>query len=139
MLKKIVEKKTFDYFESGYCCSEAICKAITEQFGNPTEDITKMTSAFCGGIGGSKAELCGALTGGLISIGWLLGRSSPNQDNQTTKELAITFQKEFEKRFNSVNCGELLDGFGNQENNIKCKEMTARTAGLLFDLLQPVI
>jgi len=139
MSKELVVKKTFDHFQSGYCCSESICKAIAEAFSDQSIDISKTASAFCGGVGGTKEELCGTFTGGLISIGWLFGRSAPGQDNQVTKELAVKYREEFLKQFGSVNCGELLCKFGDQEDSIKCKEMTAKAAGLLFDLIQPII
>lgn len=139
MSKELVEKKSFDYFQSGYCCSEAICQAVVEHFGDQSGDIAKVGSAFCGGIGGTHEEVCGTFTGGLIAIGWLLGRTAPGQELTVTKQLATEFMASFSNQFGSINCRELLDKFGEQDNGIECKRMTADAAGILFDLIDPII
>jgi len=136
MTKASIEKKTFDCFQSGYCCSEAICKIITEHFGDPPADIAKSASAFCGGIGGSHEALCGAFTGGLIAIGWIFGRTAPGQDNQLSCNLSNDFHASFINQFASTHCQELLDILGEQVDGMKCKQMTAKAAGLLFESIQ---
>lgn len=37
-------------------------------------EVIRAASGFGGGIGGSTEELCGAFTGGIIALGFLLGR-----------------------------------------------------------------
>ncbi|MCK5148649.1 C_GCAxxG_C_C family protein [bacterium] len=135
MTKELIEKKTFDCFQSGYCCSESICKIITEHFGKPPADIAKATSAFCGGIGGSHKDLCGALTGGFIAIGWLFGRTAPGQDNTPTNRLTTEYQHAFVRQFGSANCEVLLDSLGEQTDGLKCKNLTAKAAGILYDAI----
>lgn len=138
MTKASIEKKTFDCYQSGYCCSEAISKTITEHFGGKPAEIARAASAFCGGIGGSHEDLCGAFTGGVMAIGWIFGRTAPGQDNQVACDLSNDFRDAFKKQFSSTHCSELLNVLGEQVNGIKCKQMTARASGLLYELIRPL-
>ena len=73
-IRKIAE----EYYRSGqYYCSEAIVKTINEEFrlGYP-DDIVKVASGFPIGIGGAGCS-CGAVTGGVMAIGMVFGRSAP--------------------------------------------------------------
>ena len=88
-----------------------------------------------GGIGGTHAEACGALTGGIIAIGFLHGRTEPGQDVEYARELAAKFSARFVEEFGSANCGILLEKLGRQHNGLKCKKLTAAAAGLLSELL----
>ena len=136
MTRDEVEKTAFDHFDSGFHCAEAIAKTIIELYAeNPNAATTKVASGFSGGIGGTHAEDCGALTGGIIAIGYLYGRTEPGQDIQYAGELAAEFSTRFVEEFGSANCGVLLEKLGKQHNSFKCKKLTAAAAGLLSELL----
>ncbi|MFB3925718.1 MAG: hypothetical protein ACE14T_06655, partial [Syntrophales bacterium] len=48
MLRKELGKKAFDYFNSGFCYSEAISKTIIDQFAdNPAGYPIKVASRLC--------------------------------------------------------------------------------------------
>ena len=132
-----IEQRAFDYFQSGFNCAEAVSKVIAEWYTKePSASIPKVASGFGGGIGGSKGDTCGALTGGVIALGYLWGRMEPNGDKKIVYELASEFRKKFIDSFGSSNCQSLLNGFGEQENMIKCKKLTARAAGILSEMLE---
>jgi len=70
------EEITFEYYQSGFTCAEAISKAVLEIFHpKPYPIVPKIASAFSGGLGQSHEELCGAFTGGIIVLSCLFGRS----------------------------------------------------------------
>ena len=77
-------------------------------------------------------ETCGALTGGIIALGWFWGRTKPGGDKIKVYELASEFRRRFVEKFGSSNCQTLLDKFGKQENAMKCKKLTAEAAGILW-------
>ena len=136
MTKEEAEKRTFQYYQSGFHCAEAISKALTELLGKEGDSYTpKVATGFGGGVGGSHCEICGALTGGIITLGWLLGREKPGEDKAKVYELASEFRRRFVDQFGSSNCQTLLDKYGKQENMLKCKKMTAEAAGTLWQLL----
>ncbi len=136
MTKEEVENRTLQYFQSGFHCAEAISKALTEFFINEEDSYTpKAATGFGGGIGGSHLETCGALTGGVIALGWFLGRTNPSGDKTRVYKLASEFRRQFVEKFGSTHCQTLLDKFGKQENMNKCKKLTADAAGILWSLL----
>jgi len=136
MTREEVERKAFDYFQSGFHCAEAVSKTITELFAQEAcRDIPRVASGFGGGIGRTHEDTCGALTGGVIAIGYLFGRDNPDEEWRDAYERAAEFRKRFTEEFGSTNCRALLDAFGEQDNWHKCKRMAAGAAGILSDLL----
>jgi C_GCAxxG_C_C family probable redox protein len=137
MKKKEIEQKTFSNYQSGFHCAEAILKTFVELYGKkPDPGIIKCASGFGGGIGGSNCETCGALTGGIIAIGWLYGRKDPGDDKRKVFSLSAEFRTLFLKKYGATNCKKLLDLLGEQENKLKCKKMTVDAAGTLYEILE---
>jgi len=137
MKKKDIEQKTFAYFHSGFNCAESILKTFMELYRKePDPNMTKFASGFGGGIGGSHCETCGALTGGIIAISWLFGRTDPIDDKQKVYSLSAEFRNQFLKKFNSTNCQKILDMMEKQNIKLDCKEFTAEAAGILYEILQ---
>ncbi len=135
-----IEQRVFDYFQSGFNCAEAVSKAMVELYSKETHTaIPNVATAFGGGIGGSKAETCGALTGGIIAIGCIFGRKEPKDDKKAAYQLAAEFREKFIETFGASTCRTILEGLGEQENLIKCKKMTARAAGILYTILDGVM
>jgi C_GCAxxG_C_C family probable redox protein len=136
MTRKEMEKKAFDYFNSGFCCSEALSKAIIEHFStDPKGYQVRVASAFCGGIGKSLTDVCGALSGGIIAIGYLHGRSKQGEDINAACSIASEFRRQFIEAFGSTNCSAILNRLGTQKNSLKCKQLTGKAAGMLADIL----
>lgn len=131
-----VEQRIFDYFQSGFNCTEALSKVMAELYAKEMQaTIPCVATAFGGGIGGSKAELCGALSGGIIAIGCILGRKGPKDDKKAAYELAAEFRRKFVETFGSSACRTILDGIGEQEHMLECKKLTARAGGILYTML----
>lgn len=134
--EKEAEKRAFEYFQSGYNCAESILKSIIELHGEEQgTGIPKIASSFGGGVGGTHEDVCGALTGGIIAVGFLCGRNKPGEDIRDAKAIASGFRKQFIEEFGSTNCGKILERLGQQENSLKCKKMTAAAARLLSERL----
>jgi C_GCAxxG_C_C family probable redox protein len=137
MKKKEIEQETFTYFHSGFNCAESIMKTFVELYNRePDPCITKFASGFGGGIGGSHCETCGALTGGIIALGWLFGRKDPRDDKQKVYSLSAEFRNQFLKTFSSTNCQNILDMMEKQDIKLDCKKLTAEAAGILYEILQ---
>ncbi len=91
-----VSKMAFEYHKSGFHCAEAVSKAFMEVYGNGSgNDIPKVATAFGGGVGRTKQEICGALTGGIIALGYLFGRSEPGADWTDASDLAAKLRQRF--------------------------------------------
>jgi C_GCAxxG_C_C family probable redox protein len=137
MKKQEIEKSTFQYHQSGFHCAEAIVKSVVEAFAEkPIVDLPKAASVFNGGVAGSREELCGALAGGLIAIGYLKGRTKPGEDLTDAKALANSLRQQFIAQYGATQCRKVLDHLGPQDNSMKCKELTANVAGMLARLIK---
>lgn len=136
MSRTKVEEMAFNHFQSGFHCAEAVLKTITDLFAeDPSQELPRMATAFGGGIGGTHEDVCGALSGGVLALGYLYGRTEAGADKTDAYRLATEFRKRFIEEFGSANCGKLLIAFGEQEDLNKCKAMAASVAGILADLL----
>ena len=82
--------------------------ALGESLRVESELIPRMATGFHGGVGGSHRWTCGALSGGAIAAGIALGREKPGQSTEEVDVLVQQLLDDFEKRFGSVNCYELV-------------------------------
>ena len=131
-----VSKLAFEYHKSGFHCAEAVSKAFTEVYGNGTSnDIPKVATAFGGGVGRTKQDICGALLGGFIALGYLFGRSEPGADWTDAAESAAELRRQFVQAHGTTNCGALLATFGPQEDMMRCKQLSGEVAGMLADII----
>lgn len=136
-MKKDLGKEAFNYFNNGFCCSEAVSKTIIDRFSdNPDGFPVKAASGFCGGIGRSHEDVCGALAGGVIAVGYLLGRMEQGKDLSKACEVITEFRKSFIEAFGSTNCAAILKSLGEQEKYIKCKQLTGKAADILAEILE---
>jgi len=132
-----VSKMAFEYHKSGFHCAESVSKAIIEVYGNKiSHDIPKVATAFGGGVGRTKQDICGALTGGFIALGFLYGRIEPGADWTDASDLAAELRKKFVQKHGTTNCGSLLETFGPQENMMRCKQLSGEVAGMLANILE---
>ena len=136
MSKEELEKKAFDYFNTGFCCAEALSKTIIDHFAEKPENYpVKVASGFCGGVGRTHADLCGALAGAVLAVGYLYGRTEQGKDLSQTCMITSEFRRQFLEMFGSTNCALILESFGEQEKYIKCKQLTGKATGMLYDIL----
>jgi C_GCAxxG_C_C family probable redox protein len=135
MEREIVEQCACENFESGLNCAETVATTIVEKYSGASSSMfPKIASAFGGGVGGTREELCGALAGGILAIGYFFGRTQPGGDVQTSKDLAATFRQRFLEQYSDTKCRAILDSLGPQENSSECKKLIANVAGMLSEL-----
>jgi len=111
-------------------------KTIVDNYSEKPDGFpVNVASAFCGGVGRTHQDICGAFTGAIIAIGYLYGRTEQGMDLTETSSIASEFRRQFLETFSSNNCAVLRDRLGEQEGNIKCKQLTARATGILADIM----
>lgn len=127
-IRKIAE----DYYRNGdFYCSEAVVKTIIDEFQiNVSEDVIKMASGFPVGMGGMGCT-CGALTGGVMAIGLVYGRSQ-GKDPKVNKamELSAKLYQIFCERHKVSCCKVLTRGMekGSPEHMQQCIAFTGEMA-----------
>ncbi len=119
------------YYNTGLYCSEAIVASIRENFQlDISEDIVKVASGFPVGIGGAKC-VCGAVSGGIISLGLFFGRFAPGDPKV---ELCMKLSNELHEYFrgkNKVLCCRILTSkmeLGTEEHMSQCTRFTGEIA-----------
>ncbi|MEW6262462.1 MAG: C-GCAxxG-C-C family protein [Thermodesulfobacteriota bacterium] len=133
-----VKKNIVAYFQSGLHCAEAVVKAVLESFSRAEEAaiVSRAASGFGGGIAGSQEELCGAFTGGVMALSALLGRSQGGQDLRECAKRTAAFKEEFQERFESLNCGQLMEGFSQSREAYACVRLTAEAGRMVVAALR---
>ena len=135
--KSRASQMAFEYHKSGFHCAEAMAKAFMEVYGNGSDPaIPKVASAFGGGVGRTKQELCGALAGGFIALGYFHGRSETTDNWDDLADMASGLRQKFESEHGTTRCAALLESFGPQENMMRCKQLTGEVAGMLAEILE---
>lgn len=93
-----------------YHCSEASTRAILETlYGSADPILIKVSTSFMGGIAGTSQNICGAVSGGLIVLGSIFGRSEADVNDDLLAKIGKEYLENFTNAFeaNSVNCDEL--------------------------------
>ena len=127
-IRKIAE----DYYRNGdFYCYEAVVKTIIDEFQiDVSEDVIKMASGFPVGMGGMGCT-CGALTGGVMAIGLVYGRSQ-GKDPKVNKamELSAKLYQIFCERHKVSCCKVLTRGMekGSPEHMEQCIAFTGEMA-----------
>lgn len=108
-------------FLSGYNCSQSVFSSYSNKLGINEHDAMKISSGFGGGMGDLQ-KTCGAVTGAFMLIGCKLYNPLDGSSKKKVKESVRKFNNEFEKKFGSINCLELLDCDRNTEEGLKTFE-----------------
>lgn len=137
MKDKEIRRKAYGHFQSGYLCAEAISRTVGELFSEELPaDVLRCSSGFCGGVGGSSEELCGAFTGGVIVVSYFLGREDPGDTLRDCGVLIKEFRKRFLQKFGSLQCKTILKGFNERGKNFGCLTLTGEASVMLAGILR---
>ena len=134
---KEMKEAAYRHFGTGLHCAEVISRTLLEHFlDEPRPDMVRAASAFGGGIAGTTRELCGAFTGGVLTLGFLTGRSRGGETLKDCSDLTRAFSERFRQEFGSLECPALLAGFAAEDQARGCARLTARSAVMLAELLE---
>ncbi|MGL4992534.1 MAG: C-GCAxxG-C-C family (seleno)protein [Bacteroidales bacterium] len=121
-----------NYYATGdFYCSEAVVKSVLDGLEiNYAPEIVAAASGFPVGIGGAEC-LCGAISGGIMAIGYVYGRTEAKSEKVNK---AMTLSKELHKLFVQRNkctcCRVLTKGMtkGSTEHMKQCVRFTGEVA-----------
>jgi C_GCAxxG_C_C family probable redox protein len=140
-----VRQSAEESFASGLFCAESVVLAVAKAEGVDSELLPKVATAFCGGMA-RTCGTCGALSGAIMGVGLVLGRSSAGDSVQPSYTAAQTVIHAFEKEFGSRDCHTLLDGcdlntpegqarFKDQNLSQRCRNFTGKAAEIAARVL----
>lgn len=131
-----------EYFRRGnFYCSEAIVASVRNNLApDMPEAMVAAASGFPVGVGRSKC-MCGAVSGGVLSIGYVFGRTAPSSPTDPksvkTLELANELQQVFRDNHRVLCCSVQTRGMdmASGEHKAQCVkftgEMAAKTAEII--------
>ena len=125
-------------FMNGYNCAESVATAINDNLEDPSPSLPAAASAFGGGIGSTRQELCGALSGACIAVGLVAGRKDKTSDDLTAKAVAADLHAAMLETYGTVQCQALIDQFGPEDRRAKCKELVETMTRMTLDRLKRV-
>ncbi len=135
-----------ELFKQGYNCAEALSCAVAEKCHIESRSIPHVATPFGGGMGGKGSD-CGCLTGGIMGIGLLYGRSDPEDDERKklAYEKAKLFYDNFVDSYGTTRCIELcgvdisteegLKRFHDEGLRDKCGKFVRETGDMLSKIL----
>ena len=119
-----VVDKAAKYFEDGNTCSQSVFTTFAPELNLSKELALKIACPFGGGIA-KTASICGAVSGAIMVIGLKHGRvdAADSISREKCDAIVLELMEEFEQKFNSILCYELL-GFDkdDQQGLVKAKE-----------------
>jgi C_GCAxxG_C_C family probable redox protein len=104
-IRAAIARQAREMLNNGYHCSEAVLLATTPHLvPDWHRQYARIATPFAGGTGGTQQELCGALSGGMMTIGALLGRVEAGVNDDAAQQLAAEFRRRFREAFGDSQC-----------------------------------
>lgn len=99
-------------------------------------ECVRMASVLAGGVGSSRQEVCGALSGGVLVIGGLLGRSRLGEDDKPTLALVARYRERFLAQVGATQCAQVRESLRMPGGLGSCARVVERAAAILLELLE---
>ncbi len=107
-LDAIMEYRSADFHAGRINCAETVLTVMSEYYGWDTPLIPRIATCFGGGVLGCQDGICGALSGGLMALGCLMGRDVGG-DRMPAYEAGQALKAFILERNGSCQCAEILD------------------------------
>lgn len=107
-MSKTSERALELYLKQGYSCSESVFIALAEADGLTPEEINlgnHYAGAFSGGMG--VESVCGALNGGMLTLGRYFGRNIGEERKAEMKDYSAALFNAFVEEFGALDCSVL--------------------------------
>lgn len=108
-----------DYFKEGYNCSQSVVLAFSDLIDMDSDTLARMASPFGGGMGRLR-EVCGAVSGMFLVLGYLRGYDDVH-DRQAKVDLyeeVRTLAEQYRALNGSIVCRELLQGVPHTQGGV---------------------
>lgn len=93
---------------SRFNCAESVLLANMERLGVEGDWLPKVASGFGGGIA-RTGQVCGALTGAVMALGCVMGRSTPDDSFDDLYGVVGELVDDFTSEFGTTSCRMLID------------------------------
>lgn len=125
------------YYKEGYNCAETIFLTYRDYLAPEMDpSMVKLMTGFGGGLG-YHGCMCGALTGSVVALNMIRGRTTSQGSRKEAYELASEFAEKFEEEYNGA-CCRILNPypFRSPEQKANCLKIIQNTSKLLMEFLE---
>lgn len=102
--------------------------------GKTPELLIRAACPFGGGLGGTKEELCGVLSGGTLILGAMRGRASPQEKDEALYALVRQFRERFIAHAGTTQCQAIYNRFPDVRK--RCAPLVVEGTRILMTLLE---
>jgi C_GCAxxG_C_C family probable redox protein len=122
-------------FQGGWHCAEVIFARLGRHR-DPAFDpgLVRLAGGFAGGMV-AGTEACGALSGGILLLGYLYGRRHTGEDEDRCRELVGRFVRRFRSELGGTTCHHFTGGERDPAIHRRCTALVVRAAEILLDVL----
>ena len=96
----------------------------------------RMATGLAGGVGDTRQEMCGALSGGVLVVGGLFGREQEEEDDQKALALAACYRERLLAEMGATQCARLYELVHAPGGLGSCAVVVERAVQILLDLLE---
>lgn len=103
-------ERAVELFKNGFNCSQSVFAAFAGEFGMDEETALKVSAGLGGGVGRAR-EVCGAVSGAAMLVGFKYGATDADDAEAKQRCYAVVQQiiAEFKENNPSIICRELLE------------------------------
>ncbi|HJK02137.1 MAG TPA: C-GCAxxG-C-C family protein [Methanocorpusculum sp.] len=129
-----------ELFSSGqFYCSEIVIKIIRDTFcPSISDEIIAIASGFPIGIGGGGCT-CGAVSGGVMALGLIFGRTKPEEKVQSAKcmRYARELHDRFQKENKAICCRILTKNMlaNSEEHKKQCAKLISEVVEIVTEII----
>lgn len=115
--------------DKGFNCAQSVLCACTKYTGLDENTSLAISSGFGGGV--RSGEICGAISGAVMALGYAATRNDPYDPSAKQKAAALTKEcvSEFKNQYGCVRCLEL------KKAGVSCDELIRKGAQFVEDKL----
>lgn len=103
-------------------------------WGKTPELLLRASTPFGGGVGCCQEELCGALSGGVLMLGALMGRTRPTEDDERLRALVCLLRDRFRAAVGHTICNDIRNSLPEQER--RCGPVVEAGVRLVVELIE---
>lgn len=98
------------YHARGFNCAQSVLASFSDVTGLPEQASLAVSGGMGGGVGGTRKELCGAVSGGVMALSLLYPHTAvrDKEAKQRIYDLTAEYQRRFQETFDHLRCGDLL-------------------------------
>ena len=102
--------------------------------GQVPEVVIRASNLFAGGVGRSREEMCGVISGAAILVGVMRGRLLPTEDDEAVLDWISKFRERFIAYAGSTKCSTIRDPLPDVDK--RCKPIILDGVRMLVEMLE---